>query len=87
MLSGLDLHNFFKEKGMDWERPDRQNKLPFNSRENGRMNDIDCILYLKETLEDKKIQTTLELTLEGIPKPKSEVFQRISVIIEFARVL
>ena len=86
MLSGLDLHNFFKEKGMDWERPDRQNKLPFNSREKWTNEHIDCILYLKETLEDKETQTALELTLEGILKPKSEVFQRISVIIEFARV-
>ena len=86
MLSGLDLYNFFKAKGMDWERPNGQNKLPFNSREKWTNDHIDCILYLKETLEDKETQTALELTLEGILKPKSEVFQRISVIIEFSRV-
>ena len=71
---------------MDWERPNGQNKLPFNSREKWTDDHIDCILHLKKTLDDKETQTALELTLDGILKPKSEVFQRISVIIEFARV-
>ena len=86
MLSGLNLYNFFKAKNMDWERPNGQNKLPFNSREKWTDDHIDCILHLKKTLDDKETQTALELTLDGILKPKSEVFQRISVIIEFARV-
>jgi len=89
LLSDLDFNGYFasSESELSWEEPDKFNKKPFQMRHEWTEDHKNSILHISNNIEEPRIMEILELNLEGILKPKSEAFQRLSVILEFKRIV
>ena len=89
LFSDLDFNGYFasSDSGLSWDEPDKYSKKPFQDRDEWTERHKDSILHIYDKINEPRIMDILELNLEGFLKPKSEAFQRLSVIIEFKRIL
>ena len=89
LMSDLDFRDYFSnsENGLSWDEPNRYKKASFDSRADWTERNQKAILHICSNLENPEILETLEFTLDEILKPKGEAFQRLSVILEFRRII
>ena len=89
LLSGIDLADFFKKSESDllWRCDPGAKKKSFASRIKWTEDHIDSILAVCKNLNDHLILDKLKVNINDFIKPKSEMFQRLSVILEFERLI
>ena len=85
-ISGLDFSDYFAEDDtFSWDEPDGYKNRSFSEREKWTDRHSKEIMYISKNFEDETVKQILGISLEDLLSPKPEVFQRLSIIIEFNR--